>query len=213
MIEPPIGVRVVRSKTRCHPYITDLQTFYAVTTAAVASHLGTISNDADVSHMVLAARATHADVALPLAGYVESAISGQVPDEIIIRIENKEPEPEGVGAPRMEGISHRIVAAVFSLFIDTGLDWLCNHYKKPVADWPPVCNFCRVVRNAIVHGGKINIDSPTAIGASWRHLHYDHRHNGRTILNQSDLSSGDLIVLMLEMEAALNDLGAPFDLG
>ena len=211
MIQPPIAVRLVRGKTRCHPYITDLQTFYAVTSKAIEHELDIIN--IGQSHMVLACRAVGADVALPLDGYVEAALSGQAPEEIIVRVEEKAPEPDGIGAPGMESISTRIVAAAFSLFVETCLEWLRHNYKKQTADWPPASNFARVVRNAIVHGGRININSPTASGASWRHLHYDHRDNGREILHQGDLSLGDLVILMMEVESELNDLGAPFDLG
>lgn len=210
MIEAPIGVRLVRGRTRCFPYITDLQTFYAVTSAALEKKLGYETNEH--AHMILACRAADADVGLPLAGYLDAALSGKAPDEIVVRIDSKLPEPEGVNASGMDSISTHIVAAIFALFVETGLEWLRHHHKKQVQDWPPVCNFCRVVRNAIVHGGSINLDSPTAAGASWRGLHYDYRSKGRKILNTGDLSIGDLVILMLEMEAELNDLGAPFDL-
>jgi hypothetical protein len=211
MLEPPIAVRLVRGKTRCHPHITDLQTFYAVTTTAIEAQLGIIN--VGTSHMVLAARAAQADVALPLNGYVEAAVSGQPPDEIIVRIEDKKPEPDGIDAAGMTPISTRLVSAEFALFVETGNEWLRQNFGKQVSDWPPVSNFCRVVRNAIVHGGRINLNSETAVGGAWRHLKYDHRHNGKPILNDGDLSKGDLLILMLEMEQELNEVGAPFDLG
>lgn len=212
LIEPPIGVRVVRGKTRCHPFISDIQTFYAVTTEALSLRVWP-NADRGPRHMVLAARAAHADVGLPLEGYVEAAIDGRTPDETIIRVDAKLPEPTGVNAAGMESISTRIVASVFAVFTERGIDWLRQNRGSDVSAWPQASNFCRIVRNAIVHGGKINIDSPKAVGASWRHLRYDHRHKDRHILHTGDLSIGDLIILMLEMESELNDLEAPFDLG
>lgn len=211
MIEPPIAVRLVRGKTRCHPYITDIQTFYAVTGEAIAAHLKIPYEEP--GHMVFACRAANADVAIPMAGYVEAAVSGRAPDEVVIRIEEKEPEPEGINAAGMESISNRIVSAIFALFVETAFEWLRHNFGTRHHDWPPVANFCRVVRNAIVHGGRINISSETAPGGSWRHLKYDHKSDGKQILNDGDLSIGDLLILMLEMEQELNELGAPFDLG
>lgn len=204
---------MIKGKTRCHPYISDLQTFYAVSSAAIAAELGVVKDPQHRSHMILACRAANADVALPLDGYVQAALSGDVPKEIIVRIEEKGPEPGSVSVKGMDSISTRICAALFALFVETGNEWLKRNYKKDAKDWPPVSNFCRIVRNAIVHGGKINLNSETAVGGRWRHLNYNHRHNGKAILNDGDLSIGDLIILMFEMELELNELGAPFDLG
>jgi hypothetical protein len=212
MIEAPIGIRIMRGKTRCHPYITDLQTFYAVTSAALRAQVG-LEPQSDASLMVLAAHAANADVGLPLLNYLQAAVTGEPPEEIIVRIDEKLPEPEGVTVAGMESVSMRIVAAIFSLFIEGACDWFKRTYGKQVADWPQTANFCRVVRNALVHGGTINLSSETATGGQWRHLKYDHRDNGRKILNEGGLSLGDLIILMLEMEMELNDAGAPFDLG
>lgn len=212
MIEPPVGVRLVRGKTRCHPYISDLQTFYAVTSEALRVHMN-MPRDEGQSHMVLAARAAHADVAVPLDGYVDAAITGNAPDEIIVRVETKAPEPEGANAAGMESISTRIVAAIFSLFIERACDWFKRNYGKQTANWPQTANFCRIVRNALVHGGTINISTETATGGQWRQLKYDYQDYGRAILNTGDLSLGDLVILMLEMEQDLNDAEAPFDLG
>ena len=211
MIQPPVALRILRGKTRCHPYITDLQTFYAVTTEAIARRLW-YEAEGGPRYMTLAARAAAADVNLPLGPYVQAAIDGNAPDEIIVRIDTKEPAPRGVNASGMENISTRIVAAEFALFVETAFEWL-RHKKKPIEDWPQASNFARIVRNAIVHGGRINIDNPNSIGGSWRNLHYDYRSKGRAILNTGDLSIGDLIILMLEVEEDLNTLGAPFDLG
>ena len=211
MIEAPLGIRIVRGKTRCYPYITDLQTFYAVTGEALAAHLRVPYEEP--GEMVFACRAANADVVLPMAGYLDAAISDDAPAEIILRIEEKRPEPDGIQAAGMESISTRIVGAIFSLFIERACAWFKRQYGKQTSDWPPTANFCRVVRNAIVHGGTININSQTATGGRWRHLKYDYRDYGRAILNTGDLSIGDLIILMLEMELDLNGAGAPFDLG
>ncbi|HSR00787.1 MAG TPA: hypothetical protein VLM36_12840 [Sphingomicrobium sp.] len=211
MLEPLTAYRLVRGKTRCHPYIADICTYFAVTFDGVASRLG--YSQSDDSHVVMACPGANADIALPLKGFADGVIEGGSPDEIIVRYERKGPSPNGKGAPGMEGLTGRVVSAIFSLFVERGNDRMRHNIGKQVSEWPPTSNFCRVVRNAIVHGGTINLNSETATGGEWRHLKYDYRHNGKHILNDGDLGIGDLVVLMLEMEADLINLNAPVDLG
>jgi hypothetical protein len=162
---------------------------------------------------MLSCRAVNANIVLPTRGFTEGAINGNAPDEIIVGYEQKVPPPDGTNIPGIMGLTGRVVSAIFSLYVERGNDWMKRSIGKQVTDWPPTSNFCRVVRNAIVHGGTINLNSDTAVGGEWRHLKYDYRHNGKPILNDGDLSIGDLIVLMLEMERDLIDLNAPVDLG
>lgn len=210
MLEPLTAYRLVRGKTRCHPYIADICTYFAVTFDGIRPHI--YPDEPGGGHAVLSCRAANADISLPLPGFAEGAINGITPDEILIRYEQKAPPPDGTSVPGMEGLTVRVVSAIFSLFVERGNDWM-KRQGLQVTDWPPTSNFCRVVRNAIVHGGTINLNSETAVGGEWRHLKYDYRHNGKAILNNGDLSIGDLIVLMLEMERDLINLNAPVDLG
>lgn len=211
MLEPLTAYRLVRGKTRCHPYIADICTYFAVTFDGIRSRV--YPDEPDGGFAVLSCRAANADIALPLRGFAEGAINGYAPDEIMVRYEQKAPPPDGTNIPGMEGLTGRVVSAIFSLYVERGNDWMRRTTGKSVTDWPPTSNFCRVVRNAIVHGGTINLNSETAVGGEWRHLKYDYRHNGKAILNDGDLSIGDLIVLMLEMERDLIALNAPVDLG
>lgn len=211
MLEPLTAYRLVRGKTRCHPYIADICTYFAVTFDGLRSRVH--PGEPGGGHAVLACRGAQADIALPLPGFVEGAINGAVPDEIIVRYEQKAPPPDGTNIPGMEGLTGRVVSAIFSLFVERGNDWMKRSVSTQFSNWPQTSNFCRIVRNAIVHGGTININSETAVGGEWRHLKYDHRHNGKPILNDGDLSIGDLVVLMLEMESELIHLNAPTDLG
>lgn len=67
------------------------------------------------------------------------------------------------------------------------------------ARWPGVLNFGRIVRNSFAHGGTLNITDN--IPGQWRGLNYSSTVNGRRVL-YNDLSSGDLTLLMLEMDGA-----------
>jgi hypothetical protein len=69
------------------------------------------------------------------------------------------------------------------------------------AKWPPVWNFARVVRNAMSHGGHINIKNRNSLPARWRSLTYSYADNDRQVLH-TDIWPGDLFYLLSEMDVA-----------
>lgn len=77
--------------------------------------------------------------------------------------------------------------------------------------WPTLCNFSRVVRNGIIHGGTINISSEKAPTVEWLGVKFGHENFGEPVFSDK-FSEGDLIPLMLKLEEELNWLGAPFNL-
>ena len=76
-----------------------------------------------------------------------------------------------------------------------------KHGADP-SKWPAVWNFARVVRNTVAHGGCVHFHSASASAASWRGLTYSPSDNGRKVLFD-DLWIGDLIYLMMDMDAQL----------
>jgi hypothetical protein len=81
------------------------------------------------------------------------------------------------------------------LFITRGLLQFAEVSNK---QWPDVLNFGRIVRNAFAHGGTLEIRDGTSV--RWGGLRYSKSQNGRRVL-YNDLSSADLTILMLEMDA------------
>jgi hypothetical protein len=83
-----------------------------------------------------------------------------------------------------------------------------TYYEKNVEDmkvkhgakrnWPNVLNFGRIVRNAFAHGGTLNITDN--ISATWGGISYSDAVNGKRVL-YNDLTSGDLTLLMIEMDS------------
>lgn len=70
----------------------------------------------------------------------------------------------------------------------------------PSTAWPAAWSFGRVVRNALSHGGDLDIRGP--ISVTWRTLRYTQADHGkRAIL--ADLWPGDLILLLKDMQDAL----------
>lgn len=68
----------------------------------------------------------------------------------------------------------------------------------PKKNWPSSLNFGRIVRNAFAHGGVLNIADD--VSGDWGGIHYSKSENGRRVL-YNDLSTADLTILMLEMDA------------
>lgn len=101
----------------------------------------------------------------------------------------------GALGPFLLGISTMLVVSYF----EAHKQHLKDKYG-PIASWPTVWQFARIVRNALSHGNKINItDDKTA---TWRGLTYSAVENGRTVIN-GDLFPADLIVMLRELENAL----------
>lgn len=102
----------------------------------------------------------------------------------------------------------RTNGALFSAYIDKVVEWMRTQ-NTDYPSWPPTLNFCRVVRNAIVHDNRINI-SATAPTVEWRGITLSHADYGVAVLSDELLASGDLVTLMFDLEEELIALNAPF---
>jgi hypothetical protein len=147
---------------------------------------------------------------LPVRDVFEDSLSGKLLDKIAVRflvplIDIPWDSIETV----FSRLNNRLVSAYFVQFIDPWLEWIALNISSDRHKWPRVCNFGRVVRNAATHGGTINIKSTTAPVVSWYSLQYDYRSYGKSIIG-SDISCGDLLILMFEVSDELDKIGAPF---
>ena len=207
-----MSVTLNATSARCHPYVSDVLIFLSLSYQALAPLLGKKPHREPI-RITLACRAASIDLNMAAQGHLAAAMSGDVPDIVAIQLVSKGPEPAVPTARGMKDLSTRLLCAMFGIFVERAVDWARREYTTGYDKFPPVLNFCRVVRNATVHGGTININSPNAPTVSWRGLTYNYNDAGRSIINTGDLSGGDLILLMLELEEELNLIGAPFDLG
>ncbi len=96
----------------------------------------------------------------------------------------------------------------FIFFFETFYDFMKGkalHFPKDLESrW----GFARVVRNALTHGGRINLDDKTLPPVSWRDISYDWNNSGDTIIGNK-LDAPDLICLILDLDLALISLGHP----
>jgi hypothetical protein len=102
----------------------------------------------------------------------------------------------------------RVIAAEFALLIDSNMDWLSLNVCSDRSKWPSILCFARVIRNAIVHGGSLNITNPKALPVNWKHLEYGPADHGKPILGK-ELGMADLMLLAIEVGEELDRLGAP----
>lgn len=193
---------------RAFPFIRDMFAFDALITAAVG-HLNGYNPLEHSAVMQKVCRAAGCTIAASLDGYVESINSGVFPDEIRIQFLETETCDQQQLVRGISSISARNDSANFALYTEIGCDWIKRNVATDYHRWPPVANFCRVARNAIVHG-RINIKSQTAPEVSWRGVKISHLSDGKNLFDTELISLGDLIVIMLELDAELEELGAPF---
>jgi hypothetical protein len=102
----------------------------------------------------------------------------------------------------LAALLHNFGQGLATNFFERNLPTLKATYGTTPVSWPDPWDFGRVVRNAMSHGGKINISNATAAPVRWKGLCFSHADNGRQILH-TDLWPGDLFNLILEMDAAL----------
>ncbi|MCS3729223.1 hypothetical protein [Bradyrhizobium betae] len=143
------------------------------------------------------------------------ALADQVPLSIDIEFialtdtAQLKPGPEVPARETKDGLASiyiSILAPIFVQFFESYNDWLYQKHKHP-DNWPEVWRFGRIVRNAIAHGGKIDVRQKEA-PASWRGLSYSAADNGRDIVSRvGDLATGDVFTLMIEMSEELDNQG------
>lgn len=98
------------------------------------------------------------------------------------------------------------MAATFLQFFERYNVWLSQNVGAPQT-WPSTLNFARIVRNCAAHGA-IEIRKASSPPVCWRGICLSSNDNGRDLF-QHDLSSGDLVALLIEIDLGLTNLGAP----
>ncbi len=138
-----------------------------------------------------------------------------IPDKMEIRIEETGEEPREERSTGKKEPSPRsqlfiqIVLPYFVKFYEDFRPWLEKQLGNNHTKFPATWRFGRIIRNAAAHG-SVRIDDPKFEPVSWYGLTYGPSQSGRKIF-ESDLTEGDLLILMLEMNEALDQIGAPYE--
>lgn len=200
-----------RGEHRPCEYLRDLATIHAA--LADASHLHFPILDRPASRTGgLSCITVNAAVALDFANLYRDILQDITPAEIgfdILPPPKKADIAHLMTNTAMEGMLTTVHHGLFAFYSEAGLEWVKRKYSA-YEKWPPIANFVRVVRNAMVHGGTINIDSKTAPAVAWHGVTYDWTKKGRKI--GWDLGYGDFVILFIAFSQELDSLGAPLDL-
>jgi hypothetical protein len=192
---------------RCYAHVGDILTVFALSLAGAKVIF------AAEQKVRFGCRALGIDLVAMLDGFDSTLSTGSLPPFIALLGEPKKQAPDTAQKiPGVESVFGRIIAAIFATFAAQANDWVRANISTDYANWPPVSNFARVVRNAIVHGGTINIQSPAAPTVSWCGVDFNHTDFGTEVISEGHLSLGDLIALMLDLDAELSDLSAPLSI-
>lgn len=161
------------------------------------------------------------NVRLPLHGPLQAALAGKSPDRIAIECEEiiSRPQYTGVGEwaggfGSSRGISFGFAATIANMISPIFVEFYESYRQAVFAtyqgqdNWPEVWRFARVVRNGLSHGGCISIERATERPARWYGLTYSHANNGHRFIGvlDADMSLGDFLVLMFEMDDVLADI-------
>ena len=166
------------------------------------------------SNAQFAARQFPLTLTLPQTGPLEQLLQGRRADVIQLRF-GSPPAEAPLGSPRTVpvGTLHTVFAnalsPTFVQFYEDNCKWVEKNVNSDVHKWPAAWNFGRVIRNAMSHGGSINIDSKVAPNVSWHHLTYGHDQNKQRVIG-TELYFTDLMILMIEMADDLDRANAPY---
>lgn len=119
------------------------------------------------------------------------------------------------GAPtasiNFTSVLQHLIDPFYVSFFETHYDWIRKNCGGDAYAWPPVLNFARVVRNAVIHHqGRVQFDNPNAGPVRWYQLTYSPAENGRQAVG-GDLGLADMLILMFEIADELDRLGCPFN--
>jgi hypothetical protein len=105
---------------------------------------------------------------------------------------------------------HSSFSGLYGIAVDPFLQWIKSK-STAYESWPPMLTFARHVRNAISHGGTFSLDAENAPVGEWRGRKIGHANNREPFGNY--VVSGDMIVLLYDLNELLGQLGAPPTLG
>lgn len=140
-------------------------------------------------------------------GPAEMALHNQVPDHIRLHVQTKTDEDHPFRTEGTISVTVRMFSAIFAIVCEGAINWQ-RGITTDVSKWPPVLAFCRVIRNAIAHDGKLRIDNPKPPPVAWRGLAYGYADNGRPVIGP-DLGMADLLILLFDLDEELTAIGAP----
>lgn len=114
-------------------------------------------------------------------------------------------ELKGINFQRSAALVEDAANAQFVLYYEQYIDVVKRDASHDRDRFIEPWKFARVIRNAIVHSGTIDIRDPTFPPVSWRGLQYGPADDGKRAIG-TDIQAPEIIYLMLQMDEALSHL-------
>ncbi len=147
-------------------------------------------------------------IRVPTIVFLPSALRNEPPPpvELVLTKVPIASENDGTGVPNLDitrwtSIYVDAAVAAFVLYCEAHIDHVKTRYGQ-ISAFPPRWGFGRVVRNALAHGGEIEIRDAKFAPVSWQGLTYGPAQNGLRVIGV-DLHAPDLLLLMIDMDIEL----------
>lgn len=192
--------------------LCDFLVLHACTVKAMVAVMGLPQQNLDPLAPLKTAEGSQ--MLVPVHGPIEVTMQGREPEFMMI-IEKTDLDLDGLPglkgskaftAPGFIRTLNHLMGPIFIMFFEAYNDWL-DKVLGDAVNWPPTLNFARVIRNCAAHH-SIKIRNPGAPAVTWRTMSYGYKDNGRNVIAE-DFELGDLVALMLDVDAELDALGAP----
>lgn len=163
------------------------------------------------SVMFLQSRQFDIFIVLPDYGPVQTALANKFPDRIQVELRSYlPPKIFAVESDRHEQPILQLLSGIFISFYETYRQWLWDNISKDVGNWPAPWTFSVVVRNAMAHGGYVDIRSKSHPLYVWHHIRVEYADSAKgRLLVGGDFTIADIVLLMIEMSDALATVGCP----
>jgi hypothetical protein len=158
-------------------------------------------------------------VRFPLHGPVQGALKGLTPDKVQYTITAKSQQrldqyaaeiqsgQKPHVAPIITPVFMNLISPVFVDYFEAYKEWLYRKLNNP-DNWPSAWRFGWMVRNAMSHNGMVHF-LKKGPPVSWHGLTYSYDDNDKVKIVGNVLSTGDIVILMFDMDDELNTLGCP----
>jgi hypothetical protein len=161
----------------------------------------------------LPARQFSLEARIPICGPFHGALYMKTVDAIEIGFERSSPPPvreqDLASLAGLTRVEESIFVGAYAVFFERHGAHMKARWGEP-ENWPPFFRFCRAMRNAALRpDGRVDLEHPEAEPVSWHGLTWGPTDSlTRTALGK-DLSSCDLLVLLIELSDELDRLGFP----
>jgi len=162
-----------------------------------------------------ASKVLNGHLAIPVFD-VETSVFGTTPDMVAYEAYAHAPTPSNSSIIRTTGTQHGqinylVTGSLFSSFYERVAGWCETNIDKSAKNWPDIINFCRYVRNAFSHTGMIYFrNNSKDKEITWRGVTIGPSKLGTPL--RDFLAKADLIILLIDLDKELDNIGAPFQL-